>query len=174
MRNWALRKSPHFRCSPVLLIVLLLSLALTGCGGGGGGGNPGGGNPGGGGATTATVTGRVVSHSDGTTGVGGVTIQVAGTNITATTETDPTGTHTGNFQLLNVPVSATGITINTTPAGFTSYAYVLSTVYGYDPTTGAHCVLPLPSLTGGGSKAFGQFIQLVTASDPPPPPANCP
>ena len=160
-------------------LALFVAFAVAGCGGGGGGnsGSNGNGNGNGGGvsnANLATVSGRVISSNDNLP-VPNVTVTIPGATPVQT------GAN-GQFTVINVPLTATGLTISyaTTGTGYTStVVYVVSgvatTTYDATDTT-----KPLPLFASGAALTKGQSLTLndikisgskaVNSNNPPGPP----
>lgn len=161
MRTERFKQSPH---SPGLLLVLFtlfVALVWSGCGGGGGGGP----------TPTTTLTGKVVSATD-MSPVPSATITIAGTMLTAQTQTD------GTFSVSNVPVTATRFTV-TSPdlskyLSIAEYSAGGTTLQEYSfNTDGIQCSMPLPSLHAG-TTALPSNVELLSATSVPPLPTTCP
>lgn len=109
MRKRAQRNIPHVQLTLALLMTLMASLVLAGCGGGGGGGTPTPPNPTTptSSATLATVTGIVTDTTAAATPVAGATVSLVGTSLTTKTGTD------GKFVFYNAPVGTVRIAVLT-------------------------------------------------------------
>lgn len=183
MRKRSLWNSPRISLS--LMLVLLVSLVIAGCGGGGGsssgGSNSGGGNnSGGGGVTpnTSIVSGRVVDNVGTGNGVNGAKVTIVGTSLSTTTASD------GSFQIRNVPLTAKQFVV-TTPdvAVYPNIITYLGNYYNTDPgRAGGQCLLPLPTLANGQTVTLPGNVLMynIAASSnnggsapPPPPPSGC-
>ena len=172
MRKRVLGNVPHVRLSLVMLMALLASLAVAGCGGGGGGGTTGGTTTGGttgvpkGNPALATVTGTVTDTTAAQTPISGAVVSIAGTSLTATTGAN------GKFAIINVPVGTVGIKVLTPSVTeyYPTVSYGTSPVKLYDTSS---CPIPLTTQKSAlGITALPYPLQLfpATSASPPPPP----
>ena len=175
MRKRVLWNVPHVRISHrislAMLLTLIVSLAVTGCGGGGtptpvNGGSSQGvpkGNP-----NLATIVGTVTDTTAAATPIAGAIVKVAGTSLQTTTGAN------GKFAIINVPVQAIGITV-ITPSVATYYGAVVYGTKQYDDTVA--CPIPV---TGLQKSAIGPvtlpntFKLYPSGSNPPYPPYTGP
>ena len=170
MRNRVLWNSPRVRFSLFVILTLIVSLVVSGCGGGSGGNvivpPPPVGN-------LATVSGIVRDNTTAVVANALVTIiNPAGRNLQARTASD------GTFSIFNVPLATTHFLVNTPDASkfYDVVQYLSVTPYDTDPNRGGGaCKLPLPTLVAGQNNLPGTVIMFSAASGPPPPPAGtCP
>ncbi len=168
MRKSVLWNLSHVRLSLALLLALMGSLAINGCGGGGGSSNNNtGGNTGGttgttGDPTKATITGTVTDTTTSAGPVVGATVSVSGTSFSTKTGAD------GKFTIINAPVGTVGVIV-TTPDPNAYYGVVLynSKLYG-DP---AKCPIGLTTQASSkGTSPVGTVQLYPGGTNPPPPP----
>lgn len=169
MRKRAQRNFLHVRITLALLMTLMASLVFAGCGGGGGGGTPTPkptpgpvSSP-----TLATVSGTVTDTTAAATPIAGASVQIVGTNLTATTAAN------GTFVILNVPVGTVRVAV-VTPSPQQYSAYVIYQGKEYDTQL---CPLTLTTVASGNGKTqisspFPATIQLFPTTNSPPPPPN--
>ena len=166
MRKSVLWNLSHVRLSFALLLALMGSLAIYGCGGGGGSSNPGG--------TTSSTTGHDRrsdqsdhhrhgdGHHDAAGPVVGATVSMSGTSLSTKTGAD------GKFTIINAPVGTVGVIV-TTPDPNAYYGVVLynSKLYG-DP---AKCPIGLTTQASSkGTSPVGTVQLYPGGTNPPPPP----
>jgi len=165
MRNRVLRNAPHVQFSLAMLLTLIASLTVTGCGGGGGGSvtpttptsDP----------TLATVTGIVTDTTAAATPISGAVVSVAGTTLKATTGTD------GKFSIINVPVGAVGVAV-LTPSVNSYYGTVLYGASGsqkqYNTQVCPISVTTQASKNGTSPVPYALELYPAGVNNPPPPP----
>lgn len=163
MRNRVLRNAPHVQFSLVMLLTLITTLIVAGCGGGTGSvptvptSDP----------NLATVTGIITDTTASSTPVQGALVTVAGTSLKATTGAD------GRFAITNVPVGAVGINV-VTPSLTSYYSVVLYGPSGSQKqyNTSACPIALTTQASKNGTSPLPYPLQLYPAgiNNPPPPP----
>ncbi len=156
------QRSPRFRSALMILCALVTLIALMSCGSG----SSGGGNNSGGGGTGRTITGVVRDFT--ALPVPGVLVQLTGTNLHATTNSN------GAFTFTNAPAVVTTITL--TRPGNTGYYNVAQYLGKTYDLVACSISIPVTNATNIGLSEITLYGGPDASNPPPPPPpiTSCP